>query len=91
MNKSELVAAVAKKANATKVAANEVIDALIDVITNAVKKGDEVRLVGWGTFYQTKTKAREGRNPRTGATLKIPAAKQPKFRAGAVFKAAVNK
>ena len=91
MNKGELISATAKKANATKAAVNEILDACLGVITGEVKKGGKVTLVGWGSFYQTKSKAREGRNPRTGATLKIPASKQPKFRAGKAFKDAVNK
>ena len=90
MNKSELVAAVAKKANATQVAVNEILNAFMEVVTAAVKKNEEVVLVGWGKFYQTKRAATKGRNPRTGAELKIPASKQPKFRAGKAFKDAIN-
>ncbi len=91
MNKGELVAAVAKKAGTTKIAANDILDAFADIVKNTVKKGDKVAWVGFGTFSLTKRKATEGRNPRTGAALKIPASKQPKFHAGKAFKAAVNK
>ena len=91
MNKGELVAAVAKKAGSTKVAANDILDSFADVVINTIKKGDKVAWVGFGTFSLTKRKATEGRNPRTGATLNIPASKQPKFHAGKAFKAAVNK
>jgi DNA-binding protein HU-beta len=82
MNKNELIAAVAEKAGLTKSAAGEAVDSVFDVITKALTKGDEVRLVGFGTFLTAKRKATEGRNPRTGAAIKIPATCLPKFRAG---------
>ena len=91
MNKNELIAAVAKKANASKTAVSDVLGAFFDVSTSALKKGDDIRVVGWGTFAVTKRAATEGRNPRTGATIKIPASKQIKFRAGKALKDAVNK
>ena len=90
MNKSELVAAVAKKAGTTKVAANDVLDGFADVVKGALKKGDAISWVGFGTFKVTKRAASEGRNPRTGAKIKIPASKQPKFHAGKALKDAVN-
>ena len=91
MNKNELVAAVAKKANASKAAVSDVLGAFFDVSTSELKKGGDIRVVGWGTFAVTKRAATEGRNPRTGATIKIPASKQVKFRAGKALKDAVNK
>lgn len=90
MNKSELVEAVAKKTDMTKVAAQEAIEAVIECVTKALKKGDEVRLVGFGTFTVAKRAASTGRNPRTGEAIKIPASKQPKFKAGKELKDAVN-
>ncbi len=90
MNRSELVAAMAEKTNSTKVDADKTIAALIDIITTTLKKGDNVALVGFGTFEVRKRAARTGRNPQTGAVLKIKASKAPKFKAGAMLKAAVN-
>ncbi|MFA7275981.1 MAG: HU family DNA-binding protein [Pseudobdellovibrionaceae bacterium] len=90
MNKSELVDAVSKKADITKVAAQEALEAIIECVTKALKKGDEVRLVGFGTFTVAKRAASTGRNPRTGEAIKIPASKQPKFKAGKELKDAVN-
>ncbi|MDY0028379.1 MAG: HU family DNA-binding protein [Pseudobdellovibrionaceae bacterium] len=90
MNKSELVEAVAKKTDMTKAAAQEAIEAVIECITKALKKGDEVRLVGFGTFTVAKRAASTGRNPRTGEAIKIPASKQPKFKAGKELKDTVN-
>jgi DNA-binding protein HU-beta len=90
MNKSELVEAVAKKADISKVAAQEALEAVIESITKALKKGDEVRLVGFGTFTVAKRAASTGRNPRTGEAIKIPASKQPKFKAGKELKDTVN-
>ena len=91
MNKNELVAAVAKKANASKAAVSDVLDAFFGVSTAELKKGGDIRVVGWGTFAVTKRAATEGRNPRTGETIKIPASKQVKFRPGKALKDAVNK
>ena len=90
MNKSELIDAIAKSADISKAAAGRALDATVDAIKKSLKKGDLVTLVGFGTFYVGKRAARNGRNPRTGATIKIKAAKVPKFRAGKGLKDAVN-
>lgn len=90
MNKSELIAEIAKNASASKVAVEVILDETINAITKALKKGDDVRLIGFGTFSATKRPAKEGRNPRTGAKIKIPACKQPKFKAGKTLKDALN-
>lgn len=86
MNKAELVEKVAKKTATTKLQSEQVIDAALEVISRAVAKGDEVKLVGFGTFSRTVRKSRAGRNPKTGTKLVIPAAKVPKFKAGKDFK-----
>ena len=86
MNKQELIESVAKKAKLTKKDAGAVLDATIDAIIGAVKKGDKVTLVGFGTFSVVKRAARNGRNPQTGKPLKIAAHKAPKFSAGKNFK-----
>ena len=91
MNKAELIDAVAKQSELSKIQAQKCVDAVFDVIEVALKKGDDVRLVGFGTFSVAKRAATEGRNPRTGDKIKIPARKQPKFRAGKELKDAVNK
>ncbi len=88
MNKAELVEKVAE-AVCTKKEAEAAVDAVIGAITEALKKGEDVRLVGFGTFQVKKRAAREGRNPRTGATLSIPAKKVPVFKAGKSLKDAV--
>lgn len=90
MNKNELIEAVAKETGSTKADAARAIDATFSAISGALKKGKEVRLVNFGTFLVAKRKATTGRNPRTGAPIKIPASKQPKFRPGKVLKEAVN-
>jgi DNA-binding protein HU-beta len=90
MNKNDLVSQVADKASLTKAQAGEAVDAVFDVITGALKAGDEVRIVGFGNFVVTERAASEGRNPQTGKPLSIPASKQPKFRAGKGLKDAVN-
>ena len=90
MNRSELIAALSAKTNSTKVDADKTIAALIDIITATLKKGDNVALVGFGTFEVRKRAARNGRNPQTGAAIKIKASKAPAFKAGATIKAAVN-
>ncbi len=90
MNKSDLVDAIAKTADLSKAAAVRALDATVDSIKKALKKGDTVSLVGFGTFKVGKRAARNGRNPRTGATIKIKAAKVPKFSAGKGLKDAVN-
>ena len=91
MNKSELIEALAAKVDVSKAAAGQSIDALVEIITAAVAKGDDVALVGFGTFKAAKRAARTGRNPQTGKELKIAATTVPKFTAGATFKAAVAK
>jgi DNA-binding protein HU-beta len=90
MNKSELIEALAERAELTKAQAGKSVDALVEIITTALAKGESVALIGFGTFKQTVRAAREGRNPATGAKLKIAAAKLPKFSAGAALKAAVS-
>lgn len=89
MNKSELIESVATAADLSKAAAGNALDAVIKAITKAVAKGDTVTLVGFGTFKSSKRAARVGRNPQTGAALKIAASTVPRFTAGAGFKAAV--
>ncbi len=90
MNKSELIDQIAQSADLSKAAAGRALDATIAAVKMALKKGGTVSLVGFGTFYVGKRAARNGRNPRTGAALKIKAAKVPKFRAGKGLKDAVN-
>jgi len=90
VNKSDLVDSIAKSADISKAAAARALDATVDTIKKALKKGDTVSLVGFGTFKVGKRAARNGRNPRTGATIKIKAAKVPKFSAGKGLKDAVN-
>ncbi|MEO1956665.1 MAG: HU family DNA-binding protein [Methylophilaceae bacterium] len=90
MNKSELIDQIAKSADISKAAAGRALDATTGGITNAMKKGDVVTLIGFGTFYVSKRAARKGRNPRTGETIQISAANSPKFRAGKALKDAVN-
>jgi len=90
VNKNELVAAVAEEAELGKAAATKAVDSVFDAITAALKSGDEVRLVGFGTFAVASRAASTGRNPRTGDTIKIAASKQPKFKAGKALKDAVN-
>lgn len=83
MNKSELIDSVAEKQpHLTKKAIGEALESTLASIGDALKKGDEVQLIGFGTFYTGKREARDGRNPRTGETIKIKAAISPKFRAG---------
>ncbi|HET7832296.1 MAG TPA: HU family DNA-binding protein [Gallionella sp.] len=90
MNKSDLVDAIASSADISKAAAGRALDATVESIKKALKKGDTVSLVGFGTFKVGKRAARNGRNPRTGETIKIKAAKVPKFTAGKGLKDAVN-
>jgi DNA-binding protein HU-beta len=90
VNKSELIDSIADSADISKAAAGRALDAAVEAVKKALKKGDMVTLVGFGTFYVGKRAARSGRNPRTGATIKIKAAKVPKFRAGKGLKDAVN-
>ncbi|MBQ7463884.1 MAG: HU family DNA-binding protein, partial [Lachnospiraceae bacterium] len=86
MNKTELVAAMADKAGIKKTDAEKALKAFTDTVTKQLKKGDKVQLVGFGTFEVTKRAAREGRNPQTGAVMKIAASKAPKFKAGKALK-----
>ena len=90
MNKTELVAAVAEQADISKKDAEKVLKAIVDVVTEEMKKGEKVQLVGFGTFEVSERAAREGRNPQTGKTMKIEACKAPKFKAGKALKDAVN-
>lgn len=91
MNKTELVASVAEKAGLSKKDADKAVAAFIDSVTTALKKGDKVQLVGFGTFEVRKRAAREGINPQTKKAIKIPASKSPVFKAGKAFKDAVAK
>jgi DNA-binding protein HU-beta len=90
MNKTELVAAIAEKTELSKADSEKALKAFIETVEGALKKGDKVQLVGFGTFEVKKTAARTGHNPRTGEKLKIKASKTPKFKAGKAFKDAVN-
>ncbi len=90
MNRKELIDALAAQTGSSKTDADRSIAALIDIITTNLKKGDNVALVGFGTFEVRKRAARNGRNPATGEAIKIKASKQPAFKAGATLKAAVN-
>lgn len=90
MNKQDLIGAVADVAALSKTDAGRAVEAVFDIIVAALKKDDEVRLVGFGTFLVTKRKASTGRNPRTGEEIKIKASNTPKFRAGKGLKEAVN-
>jgi DNA-binding protein HU-beta len=90
MNKGELVAAVADKADLNKAQATSAVDAVLEAITASLKARDEVRLVGFGTFLVSERPAGEARNPRTGETIKTKASLAPKFKAGAGLKSAVN-
>lgn len=90
MNKKELIDSVAEEADLTKESAAAAVDALLDSITSTLKKGDSVRIAGFGNFEVTRRKASTGRNPRTGEPVKIPASNVPKFKAGKGLKDAVN-
>lgn len=90
MNKSDLVALVAKHAMIPKEAADKAVDATFEHITSALRSGDTVRIVGFGNFQVAQRKASSGRNPRTGEVIQIPASRVPKFRAGKALKEAVN-
>ena len=90
MNKSELIDSVAKSADISKAAAQRALDSMVAAIRVSLKRGQMVTLVGFGTFFVGKRKARAGRNPRTGAAIRISAAKVPKFRAGKALKDALN-
>jgi len=90
VNKQELVEIVAESSDLSKAAAGRVVDTVFDTITNALSKGDQVTLVGFGTFLVRDRAARTGRNPQTGAPIEIAAAKNPAFKAGKALKDAVN-
>ncbi|MDF0606442.1 HU family DNA-binding protein [Neisseriaceae bacterium TC5R-5] len=89
MNKSELIDAIAAEADISKAAAGKALDGMVAAVTDALKQGDTVTLVGFGTFYVGERAERSGRNPKTGETIKIPAARSPKFRAGKALKDAL--
>ncbi|MBR0276888.1 MAG: HU family DNA-binding protein [Clostridia bacterium] len=91
MNRSELVNAIAEKSGVTKKVADSMLKAFIETVEGAVKKGDKVQLIGFGTFESKARAARTGKNPRTGEAIKIAAAKVPAFKAGAAFKDLLNK
>ena len=90
MNKNDLIASVSDSAGLSKADAGKAVDAVFDSITGSLKSGTEVRLVGFGTFSVSRRAASQGRNPRTGEPIKIPASNQPKFKAGKGLKDAVN-
>ena len=90
MNKTELVEFIATQADLSKAKAAEAVDAFVEAVTTSLQKGKDVTLVGFGTFTISKRAARTGRNPQTGATIKIAASKAPKFRPGKSLKDAVN-
>ena len=90
MNKSELIDAIASGADISKASAGRALDAMVDTVTESLRKGDPVALVGFGTFSVKDRAARQGRNPQTGATIQIPAARVPGFKAGKGLKDAVN-
>ena len=90
MNKAELVAAIAERTELSKKDAEAAVKAFSDVVADALKKGDKVQMVGFGTFEVVERAEREGRNPQTGETMKIAASKTPKFKAGKALKDAIN-
>jgi DNA-binding protein HU-beta len=90
MNKTQLVDGLSETTQLTKTTVEEVVNAALDLIKKSVKKGEDVTLVGFGTFTKTKRKARSGRNPQTGKEIKIPAMTVPRFRPGKEFKESVR-
>lgn len=90
MNKNDLVGAVADDAGLSKAEAARAVESVFDSITSSLRRNTEVRLVGFGTFTVARRKASQGRNPRTGEPIRIPASKQAKFRAGKALKEAIN-
>jgi DNA-binding protein HU-beta len=90
MNKQDLIGQVADRAGLTRSDAAKAVETMLEVVTSALKRGDEVRLVGFGNFSVTRRKASVGRNPRTGAPMQIKASSQPKFRPGRILKEAVQ-
>ena len=91
MNKTELIASVAQKSDLTKKDAEKAVKAVFDAVSESLKKGDKVQIIGFGTFEVRARKAREGRNPRNNKPIKIPASKTPAFKAGKQLKDMVNK
>ncbi len=90
MNKTELVAAMAEKAELSKKDSEKALKAFVDVVTEELKKGEKIQLVGFGTFEVSERAARTGKNPQTGKEIQIPASKAPKFKAGKALKDTVN-
>ena len=90
MNKAEMIEQIAQAAEISRSAAERAVDALVAAVKISLRKGDSVTLVGFGSFYASQRAARAGRNPRTGAEIRIPAARVPKFRAGKALKDAIN-
>lgn len=90
MNKSEFVEAIAEKADLSKASSAKAVDAMMDVIADSLKNGDQITLVGFGSFLVRRREARQGRNPRTGDTIEIAASNVPSFKAGKALKDAVN-
>lgn len=90
MNKTELIAAIAEKTEMTKIQSEKALKAFIDVVTEEMKKGEKVQIVGFGTFEVTKRAERQGRNPSTGESITIAASKSPKFKAGKALKDAIK-
>jgi DNA-binding protein HU-beta len=90
MNKTELIAAISEQTDLTKKQSEEALKAFVDVVADALKKGDKVQLVGFGTFEVSERAARTGRNPRTNETIEIAASKTPKFKAGKALKALIK-
>jgi DNA-binding protein HU-beta len=90
MNKGELIEAVAAAADLTKADAGKAVEAFIDTVSRALRKGEQVSIVGFGSFQVKSRAARDGRNPKTGATIHIPASRVPGFKAGKALKDAVN-
>ena len=90
MNKTELVAAIAEKSELSKKDSEKALKAFIDTVTDELKKGEKIQLVGFGTFEVSERAAREGRNPQSGEPMKIAASKAPKFKAGKALKDMVN-
>lgn len=90
MNKAQLIEKVSRQTTSTKIQSEEIIDAALDIISKAVSRGDDVKLVGFGTFSRAIRKQRAGRNPKTGKAVEIPATKVPKFKPGKDFKELVK-
>jgi DNA-binding protein HU-beta len=90
LNKNDLISAVASSTGLSKIDASSAVESVFETITGELGRGSEVRLVGFGTFSVTQRKASQGRNPRTGEPIQIPATKQPKFKAGKGLKESVN-